>query len=84
VAMVLKLLEPFDLGIMPMNTRALHLIADAKKTRISDRDCYATDTDLMPMLHGASEASGSIRKEPSQAVTQAHFPAAIEGRLAAM
>jgi gamma-glutamyltranspeptidase/glutathione hydrolase len=49
VAQILKLIEPFDLGqgrADAMNARALHLIAEAEKLAIADRDAFIADPDF--------------------------------------
>jgi gamma-glutamyltranspeptidase/glutathione hydrolase len=55
VAMTLKLLEPFDLGIGPhaaMRTSALHMIAEAEKLAYADRDRYIADPDFVSVPAG--------------------------------
>ncbi len=52
VAQVLKLIEPFDLGETPLNTSALHLIAEAQKLSYADRNRYAADADFVPVPKG--------------------------------
>ncbi len=47
VGMTLKLLEPFDLGAVPLNPKALHLIAEAEKLAYADRDRYIADSDAV-------------------------------------
>jgi gamma-glutamyltranspeptidase/glutathione hydrolase len=50
VGQVLKLVEAFDLGQGPsdaLNTRALHLIAEAQKLAFADRDHYIGDPDFV-------------------------------------
>ncbi len=51
VAQTLKLLEPFNLGRATknsLNTRAMHLIAEAEKLAFADRDRYIADPDQVP------------------------------------
>jgi gamma-glutamyltranspeptidase / glutathione hydrolase len=48
VAQTMKLLEPFNLGRASknaLNTRAMHLIAEAEKLAFADRDRYIADPD---------------------------------------
>jgi gamma-glutamyltranspeptidase / glutathione hydrolase len=52
VGMALKLVEPFDLGTVPLNPRALHLIAEAEKLAYADRDRYIADSDSVPLPKG--------------------------------
>jgi gamma-glutamyltranspeptidase/glutathione hydrolase len=55
VAQTLKLLEPFDLGKSPaaaMQTRALHLIAEAETLAYADRDRYLADPDFVTIPDG--------------------------------
>ena len=50
VAQALKLVEAFDLGQGPadaLNTRAMHLIAEAEKLAFADRDHYVGDPDFV-------------------------------------
>jgi len=59
VAQTLKLLEPFDLGTRPsnaMNSKALHLIAEAQKLAFADRDYYVGDPDFVPAPSGLLES----------------------------
>jgi gamma-glutamyltranspeptidase / glutathione hydrolase len=51
VAQTLKLLEAFNLGRASktlLNTRAMHLIAEAQKLAFADRDRYVADPDYVP------------------------------------
>jgi gamma-glutamyltranspeptidase/glutathione hydrolase len=55
VAQTLKLLEPFDLGKGPaaaMQTRVLHLIAEAETLAYADRDRYLADPDFVTIPDG--------------------------------
>ena len=52
VAMVLKLIEPYDLGSRPLNTGALHVIAEAEKLAYADRARYMADADFVPVPMG--------------------------------
>lgn len=52
VAMVLQLLEPFDLGQTPLETRALHLIGEAEKLAYADRLRYLGDSDFVTVPTG--------------------------------
>ena len=52
VAMVLKLIEPYNLGAQPLNTTALHLIAEAEKLAYADRARYMADGDFVPVPKG--------------------------------
>lgn len=45
VGQVLSLLAPNDLGSEPLNSAALHLIAEAEKLAYADRDQYIADPD---------------------------------------
>ena len=56
VAMVLKLIEPFDLGAQPLNTQAMHLIAEAEKLAYADRARYMADDDFVPVPMGLIDA----------------------------
>ena len=50
VAQALKLVEAFDLGQGPadaLNTRSMHLIAEAEKLAFADRDHYIGDPDFV-------------------------------------
>jgi gamma-glutamyltranspeptidase / glutathione hydrolase len=50
IAQVLKLIEAFDLGQGPgeaLNTRAMHLIAEAERLAFADRDHYIGDPDFV-------------------------------------
>jgi gamma-glutamyltranspeptidase / glutathione hydrolase len=55
VAQTLKLLEAFNLGRgsnASLNTRAMHLIAEAEKLAFADRDRYIADPDQVPPPDG--------------------------------
>ena len=52
VSMVLQLLEPFDLGREPLETEALHLIAEAEKLAYADRLRYLGDSDFVDVPAG--------------------------------
>jgi len=60
VGQVLKLVETFDLGRGPahaLNTRALHLIAEAQKLAFADRDRYVGDPDFVSVPAGLLDAA---------------------------
>ncbi|MFQ5626328.1 MAG: gamma-glutamyltransferase family protein, partial [Methyloligellaceae bacterium] len=52
MAMVLRLLEPFDLGGEALKPYAVHLIAEAEKLAYADRRRYIADTDFVPLPKG--------------------------------
>jgi gamma-glutamyltranspeptidase / glutathione hydrolase len=55
VAQALKLVEAFDLGQGPadaLNTRGMHLIAEAEKLAFADRDHYVGDPDFVQVPIG--------------------------------
>jgi len=52
VLQVLMILERFDLGAKPLNSRALHLIAEAEKLAYADRTRYMADADFVPVPKG--------------------------------
>jgi gamma-glutamyltranspeptidase/glutathione hydrolase len=52
VAMVLALIEPFDLGTGPLDAKALSIIAEAQKLSFADRDRYMADSDFVPFPAG--------------------------------
>ena len=52
IAIVLQLLEPFDLGADALNPDAIHLIAEAEKLAYADRGRYMADTDFVPLPKG--------------------------------
>ena len=59
VAQALKLVEGFDLGQGPadaLNTRAMHLIAEAEKLAFADRDHYVGDPDFVQVPVGLLNA----------------------------
>src|SRR5262245_30861571 len=59
VGQVLKLLEAFDLGKGPadaLNTRALHLMAEAQRLAFADRNRYVGDPDFVPVPAGLLDA----------------------------
>jgi gamma-glutamyltranspeptidase/glutathione hydrolase len=59
VAQALKLVEAFDLGQGPadaLNTRAMHLIAEAEKLAFADRDHYIGDPDFARVPVGLLDA----------------------------
>ena len=59
VAQALKLVEAFDLGQGPadaLNTRAMHLIAEAEKLAFADRDHYVGDPDFVQVPIGLLNA----------------------------
>jgi gamma-glutamyltranspeptidase/glutathione hydrolase len=47
VGQVLGLIEPFDLGPVPLGARAAHLIAEAERLAFADRALYLADTDFV-------------------------------------
>jgi len=57
LAMVLQLLEPFDLGAEPLNPQAVHLISEAQKLSYADRRRYMADSDFVPVPKGLLEKS---------------------------
>lgn len=52
VAQILMLLEASDLGREPLNTKALHKIAEAEKLTYADRARYMADNDFVPVPDG--------------------------------
>ncbi len=52
IGQTLALLEPFDLGRAPLNSTALHLIAEAQKLAYADRDQYIADPDQVTVPAG--------------------------------
>jgi gamma-glutamyltranspeptidase / glutathione hydrolase len=59
LAQVLRLVEPFDIGKGPadaLNTRALHLLAEAQKLAFADRDHYVGDPDFVRVPMGLLDA----------------------------
>ena len=59
MAQALKLVEAFDLGQGPadaLNTRAMHLIAEAEKLAFADRDHYVGDPDFVRVPIGLLDA----------------------------
>lgn len=52
VGQVLKLIEPLDLGTEPLNTTALHVMAEAQKLAFADRGRYMADHDFVPVPEG--------------------------------
>jgi gamma-glutamyltranspeptidase/glutathione hydrolase len=60
VGQVLKLVEAFDLGRGPadaLNTRALHLVAEAQKLAFADRNRYVGDPDFVSVPAGLLDAA---------------------------
>ncbi len=57
VAMVLKLIAPFDLGGNPLTLRALPLIAEAEKLAYADRNRYMADSDFVSIPAGLLDDS---------------------------
>ncbi len=55
VGMTLKILEPFDLGTVPLNARAMHAIVEAQKLAYADRDRYIADSDVVPVPQGLTD-----------------------------
>jgi gamma-glutamyltranspeptidase/glutathione hydrolase len=49
VAQVLALIEPFDLGVTPLDPRAIHVIAEAERLALADRARYLADSDFVPV-----------------------------------
>lgn len=47
IAQMLVLLEPFNLGTMPLNPQSVHLLAEAQKLAYADRDRYVGDPDAV-------------------------------------
>lgn len=56
VAATLKLAEPFDLGTVPLNADAMHVIAEAQKLAFADRDRYVADPDHVSVPAGLLDA----------------------------
>ncbi len=59
IAQVLKLVETFDLGQTSadtLNTRAMHLIAEAQKLAFADRDRYVGDPEFVQVPVGLLDA----------------------------
>ncbi len=50
-AMILSLIEPFNLG-KSLNAKAMHLIAEAEKLSFADRNHYMADPDFTPQPTG--------------------------------
>lgn len=51
VAMIMKLIEPFDLGEAP-NFAAMHVVAEAEKLAFADRNFYMADPDFVSQPRG--------------------------------
>jgi gamma-glutamyltranspeptidase / glutathione hydrolase len=47
VAQVLKLIEPTNLGAIPLNPAAMHTIVEAEKLAFADRDQFIADPDVV-------------------------------------
>ncbi len=62
VGATLALLEPFDLGPVPMAPRALHLIAEAEKLAFADRDRFIADPDAVPVPNGLLDRAYLARR----------------------
>ncbi|MCP4933592.1 MAG: gamma-glutamyltransferase [bacterium] len=56
IAQVLKIIEPFYLGRIPLNRTALHLIAEAEKLAYADRKRYMADHDFIEIPQGLLDA----------------------------
>lgn len=78
VGATLALLEPFDLGPIPMQPRALHLIAEAEKLAFADRDQYIADPDATPVPIGILDPTYLDGRRPLIAPTTA-MPKALPG-----
>lgn len=52
IGATLTMLEPFNLGAIPMTPAAVHLIAEAEKLAFADRDRYIADPDRIPVPTG--------------------------------
>ena len=52
IAQILKLVEPLDLGKIPLNAKAMHIIAEAEKLAYADRNRYIADPDFIPVPKG--------------------------------
>lgn len=52
IGQALMMLERFDLGSDPLDTGALHLIAEAQKLAYADRGQYVADSDFVPVPRG--------------------------------
>ena len=48
IAQILKMLEPFNLGKIALNPKAMHLSAEASKLAYADRNRYMADPDFTP------------------------------------
>jgi gamma-glutamyltranspeptidase / glutathione hydrolase len=62
VAMALKMLEPFDLGAVPLNPRGLHLIGEAEKLAYADRDRFIADADFVKVPKGLTDPGYLARR----------------------
>jgi gamma-glutamyltranspeptidase/glutathione hydrolase len=75
IAMVLKLIEPFDLGRAPLNPQALHLIAEAERLAWADRDLYIADPDQVAIPKGLLDPGYLAERrrliDPKRAMTAA-------------
>ncbi|MEM7619981.1 MAG: gamma-glutamyltransferase [Pseudomonadota bacterium] len=47
IAQTLKLVEPYDMGLVPLNSKALHIISEAQKLSYADRKRYLADHDFV-------------------------------------
>lgn len=47
IAQMLRLLEPYNLGTLPMQPQAVHLMAEAEMLAYADRDRYVGDPDMV-------------------------------------
>jgi len=87
IGQVLKLVEPFDLGATPLNSNALHVIAEAQKLAFADRGRYMADHDFVAVPAGLlNPAYLNTRRNlirPDQAMTKADpgQPPQTTGRL---
>jgi gamma-glutamyltranspeptidase/glutathione hydrolase len=57
VGQTLALLEPFDLGKVPLNAEAVHLIGEAERLAFADRDRYVADPDFVRTPAGLLDRS---------------------------
>jgi gamma-glutamyltranspeptidase / glutathione hydrolase len=58
VGQVLRLIAPFDLGAAPLSAEAVHLIAEAERLALADRERYLADPDFVAVpVAGLLDAS---------------------------
>jgi gamma-glutamyltranspeptidase / glutathione hydrolase len=56
VAMTLKLIEPFDLSVQPLQETPVQTIVEAEKLAFADRDRYVADPDFVSVPSGLLDA----------------------------